>query len=94
MSWGIKQTSAFSRVYRRLDNKLTEAVDDAISVVAENPNIGTKKKGDLAQLYVYKFSYKTLIYLLGYELDGHLRLIYLESVGPHENCYRDLSANK
>lgn len=90
MSWGIKQTSAFSRVYKKLDKKLTEAVDDAISAVVENPYVGTKKKGDLAQLYVYKFRYKTLIYLLGYELDGELRLIYLESVGPHENFYRDL----
>ena len=52
VSWIVKQTSAFGRVYKKLVKRLTEAVDDEITAVAENPFIGTKNKGDLSQLYV------------------------------------------
>ena len=46
--------------------------------------------GDLAALRVFKFRSNGQLYLLGYTLDETIRLIYLESVGSHENFYRDL----
>ncbi len=46
--------------------------------------------GDLAALRVFKFRSNGQLYLLGYMLDETIRLIYLESVGSHENFYRDL----
>ena len=50
---------------------------------------GLGKKGDLADLWVYKFRSQEQLYLLGYTQDESLRLVFLEAVGPHENFYRD-----
>ncbi len=68
------------------DGNFYQAVED----VTRNPQIGERKKGDLAALRVHKFHSGGLLYLLGYTLDEGVRLIYLEAVGPHENFYRDL----
>ena len=65
-------------------------VDAAVEAVACNPDSGEKKKGDLAELWVYKFRCLGQLYLLGYTRDDGVRLVYLEAVGPHENFYRDL----
>jgi len=64
-------------------------VDAAIEVVAADPTAGERKKGDLADLLVYKFRCQNQLYLLGYTVDDGVRLVYLEAVGPHENFYRD-----
>lgn len=58
--------------------------------VADNPEIGERKKGDLAALHVYKFRSNGQLYLLGYTLDNAVQLVYLEAIGSHENFYRDL----
>ncbi len=65
-------------------------VDEATEVVAADPTVGERKKGDLAELFVYKFRSQNQLYLLGYTVDDEIRLVYLEAVGPHENFYRDL----
>ncbi|MEI6336882.1 MAG: type II toxin-antitoxin system RelE/ParE family toxin [Methylococcaceae bacterium] len=70
--------------------RMAADVDTAVDEVRKNPEIGERKKGDLATLRVFKFHSKGQLYLLGYTLDEGVRLIYLEAVGPHENFYRDL----
>ena len=65
-------------------------MDAAVDEISRNPEIGQRKKGDLAALRVFKFRSGSQMYLLGYTLDEEVRLIYLEAVGPHENFYRDL----
>jgi hypothetical protein len=52
--------------------------------------VGERKKGDLGQLWVYKFRSQGQLYLLGSTREDTVRLIYLEALGPHENFYRDL----
>lgn len=44
MSYGLQQTRRFARAYKKLYDK-----------VAADPTVGERKKGDLAQLLVYKF---------------------------------------
>jgi len=39
---------------------------------------------------VFKFLSQGQLYLLGYTVDEGVRLATLESIGPHENFYRDL----
>lgn len=90
MSWAVRQTRRFARSYKKLHDNVVAEVDVAVEAVAENPDIGTKKKGDLAELWVHKFRCLGQLYLLGYTRDDGVRLIYLEAVGPHENFYRDL----
>jgi len=91
MSWQVQQTRRFARVYKKLTNAaLISDTDTAVGVVADNPDVGERKKGDLAQLWVYKFRSQGQLYLLGYTREDEVRLIYLEALGPHENFYRDL----
>ena len=90
MTWSVFQTRRFSRLYKKLHDNTAADVDTAIDEVRKKPEIGERKKGDLAALRVFKFHSKGQLYLLGYTLDEGVRLIYLEAVGPHENFYRDL----
>lgn len=91
MSWQVLQTRRFARVYKKLTQaKLIADTDAAVATVAENPDAGERKKGDLAQLWAYKFRSQGQLYLLGYTREDTVRLIYLEALGPHENFNRDL----
>ena len=91
MSWQVLQTRRFARVYKKLTQAtLIVDTDAAVGAVADNPDVGERKKGDLAQLWVYKFRSQGQLYLLGYTREDTVRLIYLEAMGPHENFYRDL----
>ena len=90
MSWEVRQTRRFNRTYKKLHDNIIADVDKAVGIVAETPDVGEKKKGDLAQLWVYKFRSQGQLYLLGYSREEEIRLIYLEAIGPHENLYRDL----
>ena len=90
MTWSVLQTRRFARQYKKLHDNIVADVDGAVEKVRQSPEIGERKKGDLAALYVYKFRSSGQLYLLGYSLDESVRLVYLEAVGPHENFYRDL----
>ena len=90
MSYQVFQTARFGRQYNKLHNNVACDVDSTIIEVANNPLLGEKKKGELADLRVYKFKSKSQLFLLGYSVNNGLRLIYLEAIGPHENFYRDL----
>jgi len=90
MTWSVLQTRRFARQYKKLHDNIVADVDSAVEKVRQSPEIGERKKGDLAALYVYKFRSSGQLYLLGYSLDESVRLVYLEAVGSHENFYRDL----
>ncbi|HQE37696.1 type II toxin-antitoxin system RelE/ParE family toxin [Zoogloea oleivorans] len=90
MSYEVRQTRRFARQYKKLQDNVAADVDSAVGAVAANPGAGERKKGDLADLLVYKFRSQGQLYLLGYTLDDEVRLVYLEAVGPHENFYRDI----
>lgn len=90
MTWSVRQTRRFSRQYKKLHDNTAADVDATVDEVRQNPEIGERKKGDLAALRVYMFRSGGQLYLLGYTLDEAVHLIYLEAVGPHENFYRDL----
>ena len=93
MTWSVLQTQRFSRQYKKLHDNTAADVDSAVDEVRQDPEIGERKKGDLAALRVFKFRSAGQLYLLGYMLDEDVRLIYLEAIGPHENFYRDLKGN-
>ncbi len=90
MSYAVEQTRRFARQYKKLHDNVATDVDVAVELVAAQPSVGERKKGDLADLFVYKFRSQGQLYLLGYTLDEDVRLVYLEAIGPHENFYRDL----
>ena len=90
MRYEVFQTRRFARHYKKLHDNVATDVDAAIKTIAGKPSIGERKKGDLADLLVYKFRSQGQLYLLGYTLDQAVQLVYLEAIGPHENFYRDL----
>lgn len=90
MTREVRQTRRFARAYKKLHDNIAADVDAAVAAIAEDPDIGEKKKGDLARLWVYKFRSQGQLYLLGYTREDEVRLIWLEAMGPHENFYRDL----
>ena len=93
MTWEVRQTRRFARTYKKLTNAQLIAdtdTDAAVGAIADDPDAGERKKGDLAQLWVCKFRSNGQLYLLGYSREDTVRLVYLEALGPHENFYRDL----
>ncbi|MEO7622066.1 MAG: type II toxin-antitoxin system RelE/ParE family toxin [Gallionella sp.] len=90
MRFEVFQTRRFARQYKKLHDNVATDVDAAVNTIAGKPSIGERKKGDLADLLVYKFRSQGQLYLLGYTVDEGVQLIYLEAIGPHENFYRDL----
>ena len=91
MIWQVQQTRRFARVYKKLTSAaLIADTDDAVAEVADNPDVGERKKGDLSQLWVHKFRSNGQLYLLGYTREDAVQLVYLEALGPHENFYRDV----
>jgi len=90
MTREVRQTRRFARAYKKLHDNIAADVDAAVAAIAEDPDIGEKKKGDLARLWVYKFRSQGQLYLLGYTREDEVCLIWLEAMGPHENFYRDL----
>ena len=84
----ILQSSTFKRAYKKLQDNQRQVVNQAIRAIAENPEVGVRKKGDLTYLLVHKFKCLSQQYLLAYNAESdRLTLINL---GLHENFYRDL----
>lgn len=90
MTWEVRRPRRFARTYKTLHDRLVADVDAAVAAVADDPDRREKKKGDLADLWVYKLRSQGQLFLLGYTQAREVRLIYLEAVGPHQNFYRDL----
>jgi mRNA-degrading endonuclease RelE of RelBE toxin-antitoxin system len=84
----IYQSRLFEKKVKKMTKAEKEALDREVRNIAENPNIGEEKKGDLKGLFVHKFKLKTSLYLLAYRKgDNDLELVM---IGSHENYYRDL----
>ncbi len=84
----VFQSRSFERKVKKFSKIQKMQLDEQVKLIAENPTIGTEKKGDLRGIYVHKFKIKTTQYLLGYRFVAEdLELIM---IGPHENYYRDL----
>ncbi len=93
MRYRLAQTRRFARAYKKLHDNVAADVDAAAAEVADNPSVGERNRGYLADFRVYKFRSQGQLYILGYTVDDGIRLIYLEAVGPHENFYRDLKGS-
>ncbi len=84
----IYQSRLFEKKVKKMSKAEKDALDREVRNIAENPNIGEEKKGDLKGVFVHKFKLKTNLYLLAYRKAGtDLELVM---IGSHENYYRDL----
>ena len=86
----IYQSKLFEKKVKKMSKAEKDALDREVRNIAENPNIGEEKKGDLKDVFVHKFKFKTDLYLLAYRKTGaDLELVM---IGSHENYYRDLKS--
>jgi len=84
----ICQSRSFEKKVKKMSKPEKDSLDREIRRIAEEPDIGTEKKGDLRGVRVHKFKFKTTEYLLAYRMVADdLELVM---IGPHENYYRDM----
>ena len=86
----IYQSRLFEKKVKKMSKVEKNALDREVRNIAENPNIGEEKKGDLKGVFVHKFKLKTNLYLLAYRKAG--TDLELAMIGSHENYYRDLKS--
>ena len=86
----ILQSRQFERKVKKFTKQEKKSLDKQILKIADNPAIGSEKRGDLRGVYVHKFKIKHTQYLLSYRFaEENLELIM---IGPDENYYRDLKS--
>ena len=93
----IRQTPLFERTVKKLSKQDKADLDEAVKLVANDPDIGERKVGDLLGVSVYKFKMNKLPVLLAYsvdEEDSSIITLYLLKLGSHENFYRDLKQHR
>jgi mRNA-degrading endonuclease RelE of RelBE toxin-antitoxin system len=84
----IFQSRSFEKEVKKMSKSEKDALDREVKRIAEDASLGEKKKGDLKDVLIHKFKFKTTQYLLAYrKVSGDLELV---RIGPHENYYRDL----
>jgi addiction module RelE/StbE family toxin len=86
----ILKTPTFSKQLKKLHDNQKKDLNQAITELIVNPNIGDMKKGNMDGVQVYKFSMVKQLTLLAYEWHENEQQLILLSLGSHENFYRDL----
>ena len=85
--------SAF-RKYNRIKKKLPLPLRNQINLIEDeialNPYLSERKKGDLKEVFVEKFSLLGEEYLLAYKVNEREKEVIFLAIGGHENFYRDL----
>ncbi len=97
MSLDIQVTASFARAAKKLHARDKKVVDQAVRDLADSPNLGEEKRGDLAGYFVYKFKLNNQETLLAYALRPDKfkpTSVILMAVGPHENFYTQLKRIK
>ncbi|MEA5489968.1 MULTISPECIES: type II toxin-antitoxin system RelE/ParE family toxin [Pseudanabaena] len=88
----VFQTPLFSKIKKKLKKNQIKDLDNAVREIIKNPEIREQKKGDLADVWVYKFRMVDRENLLAYQWDAKTRTLI--SLGVHENFYRDIKKYK
>jgi len=84
----VLQTPMFAKRRKKLHKNQIEDLDKAIKEIIKNPMIGTQKKGNLSDVWVYKFKMVKQENLLAYQWNPKTRKLL--ALGVHENFYRDI----
>jgi mRNA-degrading endonuclease RelE of RelBE toxin-antitoxin system len=89
----LYRQSAF-RKYNRIKKKLPLPLRNQINLIEDeialNPYLSERKKGDLQEVFVKKFSLLGEEYLLAYKVNEREKEVIFIAIGGHENFYRDL----
>jgi len=85
----------FMQFVKKAHKPLKLAIEDAVDLVCDTPDIGEAKGGDLIGIRVYKFRFNRQQYLIAYrppeqEMPAEFLIIDFYQVGTHENFYEAL----
>ena len=85
----------FMQFVKKARKPLKLAIEDAVDLVCDTPDVGEAKVGDLAGIRVYKFRFNRQQYLIAYrppaqEAMVEVLVIDFYQVGTHENFYEVL----
>ena len=86
----VTASPTFARTAKKLHAAEKKALDQAVNGFAGDPALGEEKRGDLSDVFVYKFKLNMQETLLAYELSPNkltLNEVVLLDVGSHENFY-------
>ena len=86
----IVQTPSFKKALKKLHVNQRADLMLAVKQIANEPEVGEKKVGDLDYLRVYKFKMVNQMTLLAYSYEADQLILELLMFGFHENFYRDL----
>ena len=88
----IVQTPIFAKQKKKLKKNQIKDLDKAFQEIVKYPEIGERKIGGLADIWVYKFRMVKQAHLLAYHWDSKNRILI--ALGVHENFYRNLKKYK
>lgn len=86
----VLSTPSFDRAVKKMHARDKKMIDQAVMDIATDPAIGEEKKGDLVEVFVYKFKINKQETLLAYRLQPNKNKpqeLILLNVGSHENFY-------
>jgi mRNA-degrading endonuclease RelE of RelBE toxin-antitoxin system len=89
----ILVTPTFAKAIKKLHPPEKKVVDQVILQLAQEPDLGEEKKGDLGGVFVYKFKLNKQEVLMAYGLEPdkiHPKTLVLLNLGSHENFYAKL----
>ena len=95
----INYRRPFYQYIKKAHKPLQLAIEDAVELICQNPEIGESKVGDLIGIRVYKFRFNKQEYLIAYScsLNLHGEITQLDilsidfyQVGSHQNFYETL----
>jgi len=84
----VLQTPLFAKRKKKLHKNQIKDLDIAVKAIIDNPEVGTKKKGILSDVWIYKFKMVNQENLLAYQWNPERRILI--ALGVHENFYRDV----
>ncbi len=90
----VFESRTFTKALNKLSDDVLKVVEDEIDKVIDDPDIGTRKKGDLNYLWVHKFKIEGHEILLGYSWNEGKLELHLLNVGPHENFYQAMKKRR
>ncbi|MCX6347614.1 MAG: type II toxin-antitoxin system RelE/ParE family toxin [Actinobacteria bacterium] len=83
------QSPLFQKQKKKLYKEQIKILDLEIKKIAQSPEIGQEKRGDLKGVRVHKFHISKQLFLLAYEAEADI--LSLITVSSHENYYKNLT---
>jgi hypothetical protein len=84
----VSYKSPFMKFVKKQTRSFQLAIEDEVEKITIHTDIGTSKKGALAEFRVHKFFYGKQTFLISYRFKEAEILFF--TIGPHENFYREL----